>query len=139
MKRGAAAKVAIVWAARNAAMDTLSAAPIGAAPTPAAAAPAEHLPDKLPTAIKRALLLRDRTCRFPGCTRSRYVAGYHMVELFSITAAGVLTHIQPAQIQATLASDDAHPNLAMDWRTDRQFGVMHGNRACGQAQGFRRW
>ncbi len=30
------------------------------------------------TAIKRALLLRDRTCRFPGCTHSRYVDGHHI-------------------------------------------------------------
>ena len=29
-------------------------------------------------AIKRALLLRDRTCRFPGCTHSRYVDGHHV-------------------------------------------------------------
>ncbi len=30
------------------------------------------------TAIKRALLLRDRTCRFPGCTHRRYVDGHHI-------------------------------------------------------------
>ena len=29
-------------------------------------------------AIKRALRLRDRTCRFPGCTHSRYVDGHHI-------------------------------------------------------------
>ncbi len=29
-------------------------------------------------AIKRALLLRDRRCRFPGCTHSRYVDGHHI-------------------------------------------------------------
>ncbi|MBP9084865.1 MAG: DUF222 domain-containing protein [Kofleriaceae bacterium] len=29
-------------------------------------------------AIKRALLLRDRTCRYPGCTHSRYVDGHHI-------------------------------------------------------------
>ncbi len=29
-------------------------------------------------AIKRALHLRDRTCRFPGCTHSRYVDGHHI-------------------------------------------------------------
>ncbi|MBP9088774.1 MAG: DUF222 domain-containing protein, partial [Kofleriaceae bacterium] len=29
-------------------------------------------------AIKRALLLRDRTCRFPGCMHSRYVDGHHI-------------------------------------------------------------
>ncbi len=29
-------------------------------------------------AIKRALLLRDRTCRFPGCSHSRYVDGHHI-------------------------------------------------------------
>ncbi len=29
-------------------------------------------------AIKCALLLRDRTCRFPGCTHSRYVDGHHI-------------------------------------------------------------
>ena len=28
--------------------------------------------------IKRALRLRDRTCRFPGCTHSRYVDGHHI-------------------------------------------------------------
>ncbi len=32
----------------------------------------------IPAAIKRALLLRDRTCRFPGCTHSRYVHGHHI-------------------------------------------------------------
>ena len=29
-------------------------------------------------AIKRALRLRDRTCRFPGCTHRRYVDGHHV-------------------------------------------------------------
>ena len=29
-------------------------------------------------AIKRALRLRDRSCRFPGCTHSRYVDGHHI-------------------------------------------------------------
>ena len=29
-------------------------------------------------AIKRALRLRDRTCRFPGCMHSRYVDGHHI-------------------------------------------------------------
>ncbi|MBP9088290.1 MAG: DUF222 domain-containing protein, partial [Kofleriaceae bacterium] len=32
----------------------------------------------IPAAIKRALRLRDRTCRFPGCTHSRYVDGHHI-------------------------------------------------------------
>ncbi|MBP9088057.1 MAG: DUF222 domain-containing protein, partial [Kofleriaceae bacterium] len=32
----------------------------------------------IPAAIKRALLLRDRTCRFPGCMHSRYVDGHHI-------------------------------------------------------------
>ncbi|MBP9089191.1 MAG: DUF222 domain-containing protein, partial [Kofleriaceae bacterium] len=32
----------------------------------------------IPAAIKQALLLRDRTCRFPGCTHSRYVDGHHI-------------------------------------------------------------
>ena len=32
----------------------------------------------IPTAINRALQLRDRTCRFPGCTHSRYVDGHHI-------------------------------------------------------------
>ncbi|MBP9088130.1 MAG: DUF222 domain-containing protein, partial [Kofleriaceae bacterium] len=32
----------------------------------------------IPAAIKRALLLRDRTCRFPGCTHRRYVDGHHI-------------------------------------------------------------
>ena len=32
----------------------------------------------IPTAINRALHLRDRTCRFPGCTHSRYVDGHHI-------------------------------------------------------------
>ncbi|MBP9087234.1 MAG: HNH endonuclease, partial [Kofleriaceae bacterium] len=32
----------------------------------------------IPAAIKRALLLRDRTCRFPDCTHSRYVDGHHI-------------------------------------------------------------
>ncbi|MBP9089188.1 MAG: HNH endonuclease [Kofleriaceae bacterium] len=29
-------------------------------------------------AIKRALLLRDRACRLPGCTHRRYVNGHHI-------------------------------------------------------------
>ena len=29
-------------------------------------------------AIKRALRLRDSSCRFPGCTHSRYVDGHHI-------------------------------------------------------------
>ncbi|MBP9086770.1 MAG: HNH endonuclease [Kofleriaceae bacterium] len=32
----------------------------------------------IPAAINRALRLRDRTCRFPGCTHSRYVDGHHI-------------------------------------------------------------
>ena len=32
----------------------------------------------IPAAINRALRLRDRTCRFPGCTHSRYVDGHHV-------------------------------------------------------------
>ncbi len=32
----------------------------------------------IPVAINRALRLRDRTCRFPGCTHSRYVDGHHI-------------------------------------------------------------
>ena len=32
----------------------------------------------IPTAIMRALRLRDRTCRFPGCMHSRYVDGHHI-------------------------------------------------------------
>ena len=32
----------------------------------------------IPTAINRALRLRDRTCRIPGCTHSRYVDGHHI-------------------------------------------------------------
>ncbi len=32
----------------------------------------------IPAAIQRALRLRDRTCRFPGCTHSRYVDGHHV-------------------------------------------------------------
>ena len=32
----------------------------------------------IPAAIQRALRLRDRTCRFPGCTHSRYVDGHHI-------------------------------------------------------------
>ncbi len=32
----------------------------------------------IPPAIKRALLLRDRTCRFPGCTHRSYVDGHHV-------------------------------------------------------------
>jgi hypothetical protein len=30
------------------------------------------------TALKRALLKRDRTCRFPGCTNHLYVEGHHI-------------------------------------------------------------
>ena len=32
----------------------------------------------IPPAIRRALRLRDRGCRFPGCTRKRFVDGHHI-------------------------------------------------------------
>ena len=32
----------------------------------------------IPAAINRALLLRDRTCRFPGCTHRHFVDGHHV-------------------------------------------------------------
>ena len=32
----------------------------------------------IPPAIRRALRLRDSGCRFPGCTRSRFVDGHHI-------------------------------------------------------------
>jgi len=32
----------------------------------------------IPPAIKRALLHRDQTCRFPGCTNRLYVEGHHI-------------------------------------------------------------
>ena len=32
----------------------------------------------IPTAIQRALRARDRHCRFPGCTNSRFVNGHHI-------------------------------------------------------------
>ena len=32
----------------------------------------------IPAAIHRALLLRDRTCRFPGCTHRHFVDGHHV-------------------------------------------------------------
>lgn len=35
-------------------------------------------PRTIPAAIKRALLLRDRTCRFPGCTHRQFVDGHHV-------------------------------------------------------------
>ncbi|MDB4952984.1 MAG: putative His-Me finger endonuclease domain protein [Myxococcales bacterium] len=33
----------------------------------------------IPAAIKRALIKRDRTCRFPGCDNRLYVEGHHVV------------------------------------------------------------
>jgi hypothetical protein len=32
----------------------------------------------IPASIKRALLRRDRTCRFPGCTNTLFVDGHHI-------------------------------------------------------------
>jgi hypothetical protein len=32
----------------------------------------------IPVSIKRALLRRDRTCRYPGCTNSVFVHGHHL-------------------------------------------------------------
>lgn len=32
----------------------------------------------IPPALRRALKARDRGCRFPGCTQSRYVDGHHV-------------------------------------------------------------
>jgi hypothetical protein len=33
---------------------------------------------QIPPAIRRALLLRDRGCRFPGCTNTRFLHGHHL-------------------------------------------------------------
>ena len=33
----------------------------------------------IPPAIRRALRSRDRHCRFPGCTRTRWLDGHHIV------------------------------------------------------------
>jgi hypothetical protein len=32
----------------------------------------------IPPAIRRALALRDRGCRFPGCTNDRFLHGHHI-------------------------------------------------------------
>ncbi len=32
----------------------------------------------IPPAIRRALWIRDRTCRFPGCTSTRFLHGHHL-------------------------------------------------------------
>jgi hypothetical protein len=32
----------------------------------------------IPTAIRRALMLRDRGCAFPGCTHTRFLHGHHI-------------------------------------------------------------
>jgi len=32
----------------------------------------------VPTAMKRALLARDRTCTFPGCHHERFLEAHHM-------------------------------------------------------------
>ncbi len=32
----------------------------------------------IPAAINRALARRDATCRFPGCTNRRFLAGHHL-------------------------------------------------------------
>jgi HNH endonuclease len=32
----------------------------------------------IPTAIRRALWLRDRACRFPGCANHRFLHGHHV-------------------------------------------------------------
>jgi hypothetical protein len=32
----------------------------------------------IPSAIKRALLVRDQTCRFPGCSHRSFVDGHHI-------------------------------------------------------------
>jgi hypothetical protein len=36
----------------------------------------------IPTAIKRALWLRDQCCRFPGCANRRFVHGHHVKHWF---------------------------------------------------------
>ena len=33
---------------------------------------------QIPPAIRRALFLRDRGCRFPGCTNTRFLHGHHL-------------------------------------------------------------
>jgi hypothetical protein len=32
----------------------------------------------IPTALRRALMLRDRGCVFPGCTHTRFLQGHHL-------------------------------------------------------------
>ena len=32
----------------------------------------------IPSAIQRALKARDQTCRYPGCSQTRYVDGHHI-------------------------------------------------------------
>ena len=32
----------------------------------------------IPPALRRALASRDKGCRFPGCTHTRYVDGHHV-------------------------------------------------------------
>jgi len=32
----------------------------------------------IPPAIRRALMLRDRGCAFPGCTRTRFLHAHHI-------------------------------------------------------------
>ncbi len=32
----------------------------------------------IPTAIRRALWIRDQGCRFPGCSNKRFVHGHHI-------------------------------------------------------------
>jgi hypothetical protein len=37
-----------------------------------------RLSRSIPPAIRRALMARDRGCKYPGCTRDRYLDGHHI-------------------------------------------------------------
>ena len=53
---------------------------------------------QIPPAIRRALFLRDRGCRFPGCTNTRFLHGHHLRHWLhrGETSLGTLSRRQPA-------------------------------------------
>ncbi len=110
-------------------------------------------------AIKRALLLRDRACRFPGCTHRRFVDGHHIAHwadrgatalsnlMLLCSAHHTLPHEGGCRVEAsgangwkisTTATGSSTRNRLAQRRTNL-FGVTRGGRACGQHQGVRRW
>jgi hypothetical protein len=71
----------------------------------------------VPPALRRALFARDRHCRYPGCTHTKWLHAHHVMHWIDggwcfVTAGGRL-------IAASNASRDALPSQALNVREVR--------------------